>query len=130
MPRSNRAIIAFELLQKHNLVLFHTNWRVKNYQASKLRGAGVSWLDDCVFKDSKKLQYPFKTSQKHILLYCSYLFDRPPSIFSLCFRCLSFHCTFCKVIIDARNNSNPLLPKKCIIYSSRYLYTMFTLIFS
>ena len=49
-----------------------------------------------------------KTLWRYILLlHCSYAFDRLPSIFSLCFRCIYFHSIFFKIITDAKKNSSP-----------------------
>ena len=58
-------------------------------------------------KTPRNFSLPLKTLRRYILpLHCSYVFDRPPSVFSLCFRCIYFYYIFFKVIIDAKNNSS------------------------
>ena len=81
--------------------------------------------------DSKKLHSPLKTLRRHmLLLYRNYIFDRLPSIFSLCFGLIYFHYTFFKVIINGRNNSSPLFVRKIYHLFFYYLYILLTLIFN
>ena len=87
----------------------------KYYSASQLYSVycgfmaiSVLWLYDYMSKDSKKLQSPLKTPGRYImLLYCSCVFDKPLSIFSLHYSCVHFHYTFFKVINNARYNYSP-----------------------
>ena len=86
-------------------------------------------VHDYESKDSKKLHSPLKTPWRHILLlYCSYVSDRPPSIYYLCFGCNTFIIHFSKVSLMTTIVPVLNLLEKCIISFSRYLYFIPTII--
>ena len=128
MPGSNYVKIACDSFQKPKLAQFHI--QSEESKTSKLSlffpilQSFGKWhlntieLTSCVVhvfcgfmtvsKDSKKFKSPLKTPWRHILLLnWSYAFDRFPSMFWLCFRCINFHYANFKFFFDARNNSKP-----------------------
>ena len=131
---SNRAIIVWDLSQKHYLKSFPAQSRESkliayNSDITKLlfliflgfgkRHLNTIELSRCVvhvfcglmtvcLKNPRNFILLLKTLWRYILLnHCSYAFDRPPSIFSVCFRCIYFHLIFFKIMVDSKNSSIP-----------------------
>ena len=86
------------------------------------------WLWDCVSRRVQEiLVYLWKYHEE---ITCCYIvfFNKPPSIFRLCYRCRYFHYTFSTLSLMVGTISAFDLTNECTISSFRYLHTLSPLI--